>query len=230
MHTLRKLTRVVADVIVPPRCALCGLITGSGACCEPCEADFTINSDACRTCARPLAGGGVCGACQRRPPPFAAVVAPYRYDYPLDAVIRGFKFRGRSQHAAVLRELMVHSAHALPRDLDALVAMPMHWRRRATRGFNHAEVLATPLARHLALPLFRNAYRVRHTPPQSTLDSKARTRSLRGAFAVDGRIDPNHVLIVDDVLTTGHTARQFAHTLRAAGAQRVSLIVVARAG
>jgi ComF family protein len=147
----------------------------------------------------------------------------------MDAAIRAFKFRGCSDHAAMLRELLTEIVVGLPADIDALVAMPMHWQRRAQRGFNQAEILAAPIRRRLGLPLLRCAHRVKHTPPQSTLEGRARTRSLRDAFKIDGRIDARHVLIVDDVLTTGHTASQLAHALRAAGAQRVSLIVVARA-
>ena len=104
------------------------------------------------------------------------------------------------------------------------------------RGYDQALELARPLARALSLPLLDNALqRVRATRAQSELDARARRRNLRGAFAVDGPavlrarlVLPRHVVLVDDVITTGATLHAAASALLRAGVQRVDAWVCAR--
>lgn len=218
----------LVDQLFPPRCGFCGA-PGSFL-CRGCADDLPWNPAACRLCALPLPVPGVCGACQARPPPFARVVAPMQFAYPVDAAIRAFKFRQQETRLPVLVELLRPALAEMPTGIDAVVAMPMHWRRRVERGFNQAALLAGPIARELGVPLLSCVTRSRHTQPQSTLAGRARRSNLAGAFACRRRLSVDHVLIVDDVYTTGASARHLAHVLRSAGAQRVSVLVVARAG
>ena len=118
----------------------------------------------------------------------------------------------------------------LPADIDALLPVPLHWWRHATRGFNQADELCRILQKNHKLPLIRNVTRVRATPYQSGLDARSRRRNLRSAFAARGQINARHVLIVDDVITTGETCRQLAKVLRKNGAEKVSVLAIARAG
>jgi ComF family protein len=97
------------------------------------------------------------------------------------------------------------------------------------RGFNQADEIAVPVARHLNVPLLRNVRRVRATPFQSGLSARERATNLRRAFMVRGSLSCRHVLIVDDVITTGTTVRQLAKAVLQAGACRVSVLAVARA-
>jgi ComF family protein len=112
---------------------------------------------------------------------------------------------------------------------DALVPVPLHYWRYATRGFNQAAELCRPLSRSAGLPIVRNVRRIRRTPPQSGLDAAARRRNLKNAFAVRGMLASRHPLIVDDVMTTGATCRQLARALLDAGAETVDVLTVARA-
>ncbi|MEM8681869.1 MAG: phosphoribosyltransferase family protein [Pseudomonadota bacterium] len=152
-----------------------------------------------------------------------------RYAYPVDAAIRAFKFRYVESRLPSLSALMLLGIPHLPTDIDAVVAMPMHWRRRVERGFNQAALLAAPLARELGVPMLTGVSKTRHTRPQSSLSVRERRRNLAGAFACARSVDARHVLIVDDVLTSGQSAGHLTHALRAAGAQAVSVLVIARA-
>ena len=114
---------------------------------------------------------------------------------------------------------------------DALVPVPLHRRRLRERGYNQAREIAAPLARQLGVPLREGLLqRVRHTQPQSRLDADARQGNLDDAFAVtaSGQL-PAHVVLVDDVMTTGATLHAAAWALREAGVRRVDAWVCARA-
>ncbi len=233
-------------VLLPPRCLVCGE-PGSGGrdLCEACQRALPWNRCACMHCGLPLFApeaspgateGGtapeplVCGRCLRRPPPLERVHAAFRYGFPVDRLLPRFKFH---RDLAAGREL----AHALRRSLeeaagrerpDALVPVPLHPARLRERGYNQALELARPLARAFAIPLAPEALeRVRDTAPQSGLGALARRRNPRGAFEA-GAAPPAHVVLVDDVMTTGATLSECAKVLRRAGARRVDAWVVAR--
>jgi len=135
----------------------------------------------------------------------------------------------------LLRHLSALLAQEAPADLmlrgwDAVVPVPLHWRRRWRRGFNQAEVLARAVGRRHGLPVERRCLaRVRATPPQQG-DAPARRRNVRGAFVVRRaeRIAGRRLLLVDDVFTTGATANACAAVLLDAGATAVGVLTLAR--
>jgi ComF family protein len=121
-------------------------------------------------------------------------------------------------------------AALMVRGWDAVVPVPLHWRRRWRRGFNQAEVLARTVGWRHGLPVERRCLiRVRATPPQQG-DAAARRRNVRGAFAVRRaeRIADRRLLLVDDVFTTGATANACAAALLNAGAAAVGVLTLAR--
>lgn len=224
MRSLRRLL----DILLPPTCAFCGL--DADGLCSACRNDLPENRLACPVCAKPVPQADtLCAACVRRRPPFHTVIAPLRYAFPVDAALKALKFRARFCYVPALSEVLVEACERLPGDVDAILPMPMHWRRRALRGFNQAEEFAAPVARHLGLPVLRHVSRCRYTRYQSGLDAVDRRRNVARAFRVRGPLRGRHVLVVDDILTTGHTSASLAHELRRAGAVRVSVLVVARA-
>lgn len=156
-------------------------------------------------------------------------MAPLAYEFPVDAAIRMFKFRRRLYYAPAFGELLRQSLAELPEDIDALLPVPLHWLRHGIRGFNQAAEMCRPIRKATGLPLVSNVYRVRATPYQSGLSAKERRRNLRRAFVVRGTISARHVLIVDDVITTGETCRQLAELLREHGVEKVSVLAIARA-
>lgn len=167
------------------------------------------------------------------PPPVSSPLefdlAPLAYEFPVDAAIKALKFQRKLFYGPALAELLCRECQHLNDDIDAVLAVPLHWRRRWFRGFNQADELSGPVATHLDVPLLRNVRRVRATPFQSGLSARERATNLRRAFVVRGRMSWRHVLIVDDVITTGTTVRQLAEVVLKAGACKVSVLAVARA-
>ncbi|MBV8820534.1 MAG: ComF family protein [Acidobacteriaceae bacterium] len=120
---------------------------------------------------------------------------------------------------------------ALPRfeRFDAVVPMPMHWRKRWSRGFNQAELLAAEVSRLSGIPVRRAVKRSRVGTVQAGLTNAKRRENVAGAFApTRRRVDGLRVLLVDDVMTTGETAKACAKALKRAGAAYVSVLTVAR--
>ena len=126
--------------LLPQSCQLCGAEDGIGPFCSPCLADLPwLPRNRCRVCALPLASGAVCGACLEQPPRFDRVEAVFAYRFPVDALIRAYKYGGRLALARGLGELL---AQSVARDADAIVAMPLAPERLAGRGFNQAHEIA----------------------------------------------------------------------------------------
>ena len=224
-----------ARLLWPARCLVCDAPGADGLdLCEACSAALPWNRCACARCAMPLPAGAwdptsACGPCLRHPPPLAAVHAACVYAAPIDRLLPRFKFHNDLAAGRLLAQLMAEAFAALPRPA-ALLPIPLHRARLRRRGYDQALELARPLARALDLPLLESTLvRARATPPQSRLDARQRRRNLRGAFAVrTGTPLPAHVVLVDDVMTTGATLHAAAAALRRAGVARVDAWVCAR--
>jgi ComF family protein len=215
----------------PARCLVCGEGGHAGRdLCLPCGSALPWNGCACPTCALPLPlPAPACGACLRRPPPLDALHAVFGYARPLDRLLPRFKFHGDLAAGRLLAQLMTDACAVLPRP-DALIPIPLHGSRLRTRGYDQALELARPLARALDLPLHGNVLqRLRATAPQSELNALARRRNMRNAFVVRNDVAlPAHVVLIDDVMTTGATLHAAAKVLRRAGVQRIDAWVCAR--
>ena len=226
---------------LPFACMLCGARgENSRDLCRDCANDLTRNRSACARCALPLPiPSPMCGECLRTAPPFDAAFAPFEYAHPLDLLLTRLKF-GRSLAAGrLIGNLWLAGIRAALEDgridalADALVPVPLHFARLRERGYNQALELARPLATALRLRLEPDLLvRQRATSAQTGLDAAARRRSLRGAFAIAAPAQhkvPAHVVLLDDVMTTGATVRECARVLKRAGVARVDVWAVARA-
>jgi len=152
------------------------------------------------------------------------------YSFPIDVAIKALKFRRNLFYAPALAEVLCVATPLLAPDIDAVLPVPLHWRRKAMRGFNQATEIAKPIAKSLGVPLVSNVRRKRATPFQSGLDAAERARNLRRAFTIIRPPSYTNILIVDDVVTTGATAQALATLLLSSGVTKVSVLAVARAG
>ncbi len=204
------------DLLAPPSCAFCGSCT---------EAE---EKSICRGCYEDLPWSKP--AVSPAPSVLECSIAMLQYSFPVDVAIKALKFNRKLYYAPAFAEVLCSAEHLLANDIDVVLPVPLHWRRKARRGFNQATEIARPLAALLGVPLLRGVRRHKSTPFQSGLDAKQRAKNLRNAFAVSAPILHAHVLVVDDVVTTGATVRALAEELLASGTKRVSSITVARAG
>ncbi|MGL4317742.1 MAG: ComF family protein [Pseudomonas sp.] len=218
-------------------CLLCDEVADTEhALCSPCEAELPWLSGQCTVCALPLPSSGLtCGECLKRAPAFDRVEAPWRYAFPLDSLITGFKHQARWPLGRLLAGLLSHHlqhafAEGLPRP-ELLLPVPLSAQRLRQRGFNQAEMLANWLGASLQLPVQAHwLLRPQDSAHQQELDAAARKRNLRKAFALSDQavLRDRHLAVVDDVLTTGATAEAIARLLRKAGAARVDIYCLAR--
>jgi ComF family protein len=219
---------------LPQRCALCAGEAGDALVCPACTAALPALSSACPVCALPCPAGATCGACLRRPPPYAATVAALVYAFPVDRLLQQLKYAGHlaladwAAEALVARLRDARPPHPAGDRPDRVVALPLAGRRQRERGFNQAREIARRVAHATALPLADVLARVAAGPPQAALPWRGRARNVRGAFAVTGDVRGARIALVDDVMTTGATLAEAALTLRRAGAARVECWVVAR--
>ncbi len=204
--------------------------------CNACEMELPWLQERCRCCALPMAIDAIlCGQCARRLPPFSQVEAPWHYGFPVDSLISRFKHNARWPLGRLLAELLGHWLEqrfedGLPRP-DCLLPVPMGRKRLRQRGFNQAAMLARWLGPQLRVPVDEQLLQRPHeTRAQQDLDARQRQRNLLQAFALGPRpwVQGRHLALVDDVMTTGATARALASLLVRAGAARVDVYCLAR--
>jgi ComF family protein len=218
----------ILTVLQPTQCVLCDAATHHEvAICEGCWADLPWQQvSCCRQCGL-ASQGEICGSCLSHPPFFDHTRALFQYAYPVDALLQAFKY----QHQLHLGHLMVQLSlkQFYPHGIDCLLAMPMHPIRIQERGFNQSLELAKAIAKQWQLPLATTyCQRIKNTPPQASLPLKDRVKNIKGAFVCDHYFKGKHVVIVDDVMTSGASLNELAKTLKQAGASQVSCWVIAR--
>lgn len=233
------LLATLLDLVWPRFCFACTVRlparAGALGLCAPCCARLqpVDPGRSCRGCLRPLPpvarGRPICLSCQPAPST-DGVFALWHYRPPASELIRAFKFRGLDYlGAAFAAEAERSGLLARLAPVDLVVPMPLVWPRLLRRGFNQAERFARPVARRLAAPL-QPLLRRRGLPgTQAGSGRRERLQRAPGSFAVvrPGRLRDRSVLLVDDVLTTGATARAAAEALRRAGAGAVTVLVAA---
>jgi ComF family protein len=189
--------------------------------CVQCRAPF-LNSF-------PLDEQGRCALCRRGVRGFDAAYSFGFYENELRELIQLLKYGRIQTLAQPLGRLL---AQALPRDqsFDAIVPMPLHWRKRWQRGFNQADLLARELGRRTNIPVRNVLRRVRFTSTQAGLTNAKRRLNVSGAFRArkNNSLSGQRVLLIDDVMTTGATAASCARALKITGARQVTLLTLAR--
>lgn len=187
----------------------------------------------CAACRLPFAfdrgDGALCGTCAADPPRHAGILAPLRYGDVARTVALRLKYGGRTGNAAMMARLM---GRLLPPGAGALVPVPLHWRRLWSRGFNQSALIAHALGRAHGIAVADCLRRTRPTPILRGLGAKARARAVRGAFALApgaaAAIRGQHLVLIDDVYTSGATADACIRVLRRGGAASVTVLAWAR--
>ncbi len=229
-----------AQFIAPSLCANCTNSVATSGLCHSCwhELQF-ISKDACTQCGVPFPYKSLllrCGECLRDPPNFDATVAAAVYGGVMRDMVIRLKHADRQDIAPVLAQIMAPKAMPVLREADMILPLPLHRRRFFSRKFNQSAELARQIMQIGGIPLERlNTHiLIRHKPtaPQGRKSKTQRITAMRGAFRVPDNykamIKDAHIVIVDDVMTTGASVAAAASTLKRHGVKKISAVVAAR--
>ncbi|MET0279142.1 MAG: ComF family protein [Pseudorhodoplanes sp.] len=239
MAALRLPLRLALDVALPRLCPSCREPVGDGAgLCATCWSKLSlIERPFCEKLGIPFTydpGPGVYSMqAIADPPAYARARAAVRYDDVARTLIHALKYGDRLDLAPTMARWMARAGTDLLADADLIVPVPLHWRRLWARRFNQSAALAGFITQQGGPPVSVTALkRARATPQQVGLSRTARAANVQGAFRVDAagkaEIKQKHVLLLDDVLTSGATADACARVLLRAGARQVDVLVFAR--
>jgi len=239
-----ELARGIAQLLYPNACLLCESPETEAApfrhgFCTDCHR--SIISDPAEACPRCAATVGPhtdvtdgCYACRERTFAFRGAVRLGLYASPLKDAILRMKHAAGEPVAEMLARVFAEERVTPIRGqgIELVVQVPLHWRRRWVRGFNQAATLAEPLATELGAKFAPHVLRrVKPAPQHAQPSASARMENIRGAFVCPSpaSLIGRSILLVDDVMTTGSTAGEASRTLKAAGATKVVVAVLARA-
>ncbi len=227
-HALSRQTKAVFDLALAGSCLLCGDKSGPALLCADCHTDLpSAPPTCCPQCGELTTFSERCGACLNKPPHFDRTFALFRYEFPVDRMIHAFKYGHQLAVGHWLGQLL---AERIAPGVDLIIPLPLHTERLRERGFNQAMEMAREIEKKAKIPVDRNSLlRTRPTPPQAGLDHKERRKNVRGAFECRSDLSGRHILLVDDVMTTGATLDECARILKLHGATEVSVAVAARA-
>ena len=228
------IARAAARFVLPTDCLACRTRPVEhffeGGVCRQCWEHLPARAGAsCVHCDETLSESvpSVCGRCLLEPPEFDALRAAAPYIGSARDILLAFKFRGADYLASRLAAVMAGRLQAV--SAVEMVCVPATGRARRLRGYHPAEALAAALSARLAIPFARRRlFKRRETEVQSRLPLSRRPSNVRGAFRVAGR-PAERVLLIDDVATSGATARECARQLKRAGAREVVAWCFARA-
>ncbi len=235
--TAHRLARLV-DTVTPPVCLAChDPLSTHDTICPACwtKIDF-IRAPLCERLGIPLpydSGAGTLSAqAVAAPPVYGRARAVARYDGVMRQLIHDFKFRDRQDARKLFGRWLAETGKILVADADVAVPIPLHRWKLLKRRFNQSAILSAELSRLTGLPNAPLALkRFRRTPPQLGLTAAQREQNVKGAFTVSPRhratIDGRHVLLIDDVITTGATITAATTALLSAGATGVDVLSLA---
>ena len=239
-HRILPFYQAGGHFLWPGRCRICGecILPDDEGLCRSCWQDLAgaVSADYCRRCGRDVSVfgivGGRCGHCQEIQLEYDGVIRVGNYESTLRSMILSLKFSEKTEWAAPLATMLRQAlaTSRLSEQIDLLVSVPLHWRRRIGRGFNQSHLLAKKLNLP-RIPVSTDLVRVRHTKRQWDLTTAQRQRNVKGAFAVrkGHPFAGKTVALIDDITTSGATLTECAKALKQAGAIKVISVVLATA-
>lgn len=216
---------MVLDLFLPRTCIVCGRTLGrhEDFLCIRCEADLPRTGFSSRP-RNPMADRF---NEHLETGPYAYATALFNYDGNYENLTKELKYKGDIPAGRHLGKMLAEDIAAAPHfsDVEAVIPVPLHWTRRLSRGYNQAEIIAREVASVLRVPCLSGALvRVRRTRTQTKLKGEEKARNVSSAFRADGTllsgalesVNQGHLLLIDDVFTTGSTLAACAGAIRAA--------------
>lgn len=227
----------ILDLLLPPRCISCTEQVGStdSLCAECWRSLIFLGAPQCACCGLPFAydmgANALCGACARERPNYDHARSALRYDDGSRGLVLAFKHGDRLHGVPAFAEWMRRAGADVLDGADLLIPVPLHWTRLIRRRYNQSALLAQAIARKTHITYAPDwLVRRRRTRSQGEFGPLGRRRNVESAFRLNPRrsVKSMHVVLIDDVLTTGATVEECARVLRRAGARRVDVLTLAR--
>ena len=239
MKNLNNLLRFILDIILPPRCLICGTVVykENGLCSECFNKISFLSDQSCPVCGRPYtfpienSKQMICAKCLTKPPKLEGLKAVFSYDNFSKNLILPFKHADRTDVVPYLSKLMYQRGKDILSDCDYIIPVPLHWQRLMKRKYNQAALLAVQLEKLSDKKcLLTTLKRIKKTENQGHKTKEERLENIKDAFFISRpeRIKGKSIVLVDDVYTTGATLNECAKVLIKAGAKSVKALVIAR--
>ncbi|MBE9396489.1 ComF family protein [Pontibacterium sp. N1Y112] len=210
------------------QCVLCkGRTKRTQGICSDCVKDLPWIKHHCPCCFLPQEHDHLCQQCSAKTPAFQSVSALFDYQFPVNQLIAQIKYHDKPVYMAALAELMARHLSNAPQP-DVLIPVPLHRSRLRERGYNQAEILARGVGRQLGIPVRCDLLsKTRATAQQMSLDRSSRQKNLKAAFECRP-YSAQHIVLIDDVMTTGTTVREICKHLRQSPQQVIDVWVLVR--
>ncbi len=235
---VRAVLRTVLDLALPPLCPACRDPVEGQALCPACWSKLSfISRPYCERLGIPFVydpGPGILSMeAIADPPAYQRASAAVRFDEISRALVHALKYGDRLDLAPMMGRWISHAGRELLAEADALIPVPLHWRRLWARRFNQSAMLAAAISTASGVPVAAGALkRVKPTAQQVGLSRTERAANVQGAFRVPpegrGAVAGRRLVLVDDVLTSGATVDGCARALLRAGAANVDVLIFAR--
>ncbi len=231
----------ILDLLLPPRCIQCTRrVEVNGTLCAECWRGIIFLGEPCCACCGlpfPYEAGpdDLCAGCLAQPPKFDRARSVFIYDDKSRRLVLGLKHADRLHGVPAFGQWLARAGAPLLAEADLLIPVPLHWTRLWRRRYNQSALLAQAIVAAIGAGAPRVApdllYRKRRTPIQGRRTRTQRAENVRGAFALrrPEMVQGRHVVVIDDVLTSGATVEECARILRRAGAARIEVLTLARA-
>ena len=228
LPTFRQKLAQLYSNITATQCLLCGISCEQNCLCTDCIKTLPKLYNSCPRCASPLSQSLICGSCLHHPPEQDTSFSLFEYKAPIDRLIADFKYHDKLFLSQFLAKKMAKGLKSRPLP-QLLIPIPLHPRRLRQRGYNQSLELTKILSKQLSIPFCsKSLIRIKDSQPQTSLPYKQRAKNIQRAFKVVNTMLPTHIALIDDVLTTGHTANAAAKALHQAGVITIEVWTIAR--
>lgn len=229
----------IIHLFFPRRCPICDKAMFSSVfqkaelCCPACRnVPEYVTEPVCKKCGKPIENeqAEYCYDCKKHPRVFVQGKALWIYKKQIKQSMYRFKYQNRQEYARYYGSeiVRVYGEWIRRNKIEAIVPIPLHRTRKRQRGYNQAELLAKEIGRQMQVPVYANLLkRVRKTKAQKNLNDAERKNNLKKAFKTqENNVQLNHILLVDDIYTTGSTMNEAATELQKAGIEQIYCISI----
>ena len=220
------------NLFYPNTCCFCGKVSVTSVCSQCEKAVEYVKEPVCKKCGKPIRceENEYCSDCIETPKIFEQGKSIWVHTGCVRWSIYQFKYHNRRVYGEYYASEMyrLYKEKIKEWNIDVIVPVPLHWKRRLSRGYNQAEVLARALAKKTGIMMRTNLVkRKKNTRPQKKLSHGERSKNVKNAFCVtELESGMRNILIIDDIYTTGNTMNEMAKCLYSKGAQKVFFLTI----